>query len=281
MRSHPVVFPSIPEDTARAAASLFGKGNIYLELGEHINGFLSELVPFDVEVHGRRSPEANALYAVMTILQFGEELTDSRIAEAVRRRADLRYALHLPMSYLRLEPGTLCEFRRGVRADPPSQQTFQGLLDRLAELCLLKSAGELPVSTSLVLDTVCTGNRFEMVVEAMLQALETLAATDSEWLRQVTLPHWYERYSRRAALHFWPGATGKPLAPQIGADIRYLLGQIDESLPMAVTSRSEIEALRHVWEEQFEPRTEDTLRTREVRWRPTKCASCTSCNNGG
>ncbi len=276
MTYHPIAFPNIPEDTARAAATLFGKGNIYLRLGEHINELFFELTPLEMEIQGKRSTQANAMYAMLTAFQFGEELTDHQMVEAVRRRVDLKYALHLPMSYPTFEPSTLCEFRKGLMADPSRQQSFQGLLDRLAEFGLLKKTPERPLSALQVLDEVCTGNRLEMVLEAMFQALETLAATNPEWLRQVTLPHWYERYSRRTAMHFWPNTKGlwKVSALESGRDIQYLLGEIDKSHLSTLVSLREVKLLRQAWEEQFDVTINDVSHTREVHWRPSRCASC-------
>jgi len=271
-----MAFPKIPEDTARAASTLFGKGNIYLRLGEHIDELLFELIPLEMEIQGQRSTQANAMYAMLTAFQFGEELTDHQVVEAIRRRVDLKYALHLPMNYPSFDPGALCEFRKGLMADPSRQQSFQGLLDRLAEFGLLKKTQERPLSAQQVLDEVCTGNRLEMVVEAMFQALEALAATNSEWLRQVTLPHWYQRYSRRTQMHFWPNTKGlwKELVLEIGRDIQYLLGEIDKSQLPALTSRREVQALRQAWEEQFDETINDVSLANEVHWRPTLCASC-------
>ena len=280
MPLRPIDFPPVPEDTARAAGSLFGKGNIYLRLGEHIQELLYEMTPVEMEIQGQRSTQANALYALLTAFQFGEELTDHQMFEAVRRRVDLKYALHLPMNYPRFDPGVLCEFRKEILADSSRQQTFQGLLDRLADFGLLKMTQEQPLLAVQVLDKVCVSNRLEMVVEAMFQALETLAATNSEWLRQVTLPHWYERYSRRIQRYFWPNNKGKweASALEIGRDIQYLLGEIDKSHLSTLNSLREVHLLRQAWEEQFEVTTNDVSHTREVHWRPTWCASCTQDN---
>ncbi len=273
MRSSPTLFPTVPEDTARAVGSLYGKGNIYLRVGEHIEELFFELSPLEMEISGKRSKQANAQYALMTAIQFAEKLTDRQLVEAVRNRADLKYALHLPMSYPSFDPQPLCEFRIRLFAEPASEQTFRALIDRLTEFGLLKTTEEQPLDSGKMLDEICTSNRLETVIDAMYQALETLAVTNLEWLRQVTLPHWYERYNRRKHTSFWPNSKGmwKGTALEIASDIQYLLGEIDRSGLSCLMSLREVQILRQTWEEQFVAHADEAAHTQEVQWRPT-CA---------
>jgi hypothetical protein len=280
MSLHPIQFPPIPEATVVAANSLFGKGNVYIRLGEHINELLFLLCPVNSEIPSQRSVQADLLHAMLVAFQFAEELTDRQMLEALRNRVDLKYALHLPMNYPNPRPMVLCECRQQLRTDPARRQNFQILLNGLTEFGLLKSSRERPSTALEVIDEVCTSNRLETVLEAMLHALEVMAAANVEWLRRIAKPHWYIRYSRPARLAFWPGSTEKweTMTMEIGADIQYLLEQIDRSDLPTIAFLQAAQLLKRVWEEQFEVRTDDAANTCVVHWRPTLCASCTQDN---
>jgi hypothetical protein len=248
-----IQFPPIPEDTARAAGSLFGKGNIYIKIGEQLNELISSLTPLDLEILGDRSANANTLYAMMTIIQVAEQLTDRQMVEAVRSRVDLKYALHLPLNYLSFDPIVLSEFRKQLSKDAQCQKTFQTLLDRITILGLLGNKAGEALQVSSVLDLACTSLRIELVEETMNEALEALAVINAEWLRKVALPQWYARYSRREPVSYWPNDMGqwKHRVLEIAADIQYLLKEVDNSQISELTSLKEIKSLRQEWEEQF------------------------------
>jgi hypothetical protein len=277
MLFHPFPFPPVPGDTARAAIGLFGKGNAYIRLGEHINELLSPLDPMMREIAGEKSAQTNILYITLVAFQFAEEFTDRQMLDALRRRVDLKYALHLPMNYPVLPSTVLCECRKQLRADPASRYAFQILLDGIAGFGLLQSDHAKPSSALEVIDEVCTGNRLDIVAEAMLQALESLASTNAEWLRQVARPHWYMRYSRRTQLHLWPNDIEKWEAEvlAIGTDIQYLLAEIGKSQLPDLTSLQDVQLLRQVWEEQFDEYINGESRTPKMCWRLTRCVSCT------
>ena len=267
-----ILYPPVPRDTSRAAGSLYGKGNVYLRLGDALDELLFELIPSEMQLRSseNRTPEANVQCALLNIFQFAEELTNQQIVEALRNRVDLKYALHLPLNYPSFDPNALCEFRRQLFADAAYQEIFQTLLDRTAEFGLFKTIQGQPVSARQVLVAVCTVTRFEEVVEGMHQALEALAVTNPEWLRQVTLPYWYDRYNRRtptSILHNFD-KKWKAKVLEIGSDIQYLLGEIDNAQQRSLASLPAVKCLRQIWEEQF-ILTDDT-----VVWRNTYCSNC-------
>jgi len=276
MPYYPLTLPAIPDDTARAARALFGEGNIYIRLGERLNELFDGIELMKMEIHGERSAEANARYAMMTAFQYAEELTDYQMVEAIRNRADLKYALHLPVNYPGFDPLALCAFHQRLYVDPTSCLNYQVLIGRLTEFGLLTAREGQILLVLQLLEAVCTSTRRQNVVEAMYQALEALTITNIEWLRQVALPHWYERYSRRRRIPFWPNSKGEwlTITHEIGADIQYLLGGIDKSHLSTLTSLREVQVLRQVWEEQFDETINVVSHAKEVHWRPTLCASC-------
>ena len=51
-----------------------------------------------------------ATLALVTIFQQLERYTDQQAADAIQRRADWKYALHLPLAYSGFDPSWLCSF---------------------------------------------------------------------------------------------------------------------------------------------------------------------------
>jgi hypothetical protein len=282
MASHwTTIYPVLPDDTRQAASSLYGKGNIYIRIGDHLDELLDRLIPLDMEPGSimNSSLETTIQCAMLTIFQFVEELSNKQIVEAVRTRVDAKYALHLPMNSPSLDPHDLCEFRKHLFADPASQQILQDLLDRLVQFGLLKPVHDRPVDVDQLLITVCTLNRLDEIVEAIYQGLEALAVTDPEWLRQITLPHWYERYTpkRRLPVIQFSDDTWKTRSLRMAADIQYLLGEIDKSHNPDLTALPEIQEIRRIWDEQFMASAEGTGHR---IWMLTRCASCRMQSGG-
>ncbi len=271
-------YPLIPEETLRAATTLYGKGNIYLRLGDQIDKMLDGLLPLETKPvnTGNGTIDAAIQYTLLTIFQYVEELDNYQMVEAVRNRVDLKYALHLPLNCPSHNPETLCSFRKQLFNEPASQQILQHLLDRLKEFGLFDPIKDREVDALQLLITVCTLNRFSEVVGTMHRALETLAVTDPEWLRQIALPYWYDRYNRkrRLPITLFSDEKWNTRALQIAADIKYLLGEIDNSHDAGLASLREIQEIRHVWEEQFINISEGRSQDQVFKWRLTQCASC-------
>jgi len=78
----------VPEETARVARAAFPKGNVYLQLRDELgtiydDDFFAELYPQDGQ------PAACPWrLALVTVLQFAENLPDRQAADAVRSRID-------------------------------------------------------------------------------------------------------------------------------------------------------------------------------------------------
>lgn len=260
MSSRLITYPAIPQDTLQAASSLYGKGNVYLKLGDHLDELLLDLIPPDMKPCRIRSKSLTTTlrYAMLTIFQFTEELADQQILEALRNRVELKYAVHLPMNSPRYDSGALCEFRQELFADPVGREIFQRLLNRLVDFGFFAPVQDRPMDALQLLTTVCMVNLLDEVIEAMHRVLESLACTDPDWLRQIALPYWYERYRRGRR---WPRVSfssekWNTRLQQIAADIQYLLGEIDKSHDQSLVSLQEIQKIRWIWKEHYEPFSE-------------------------
>ncbi len=88
MTLHPQPILPVPDDTAKVARAAFPKGNRYLQLRDELgtpydDALFSELYPQDGQ------PAASPWrLALITVLQFAENLPDRQAADAVRSRID-------------------------------------------------------------------------------------------------------------------------------------------------------------------------------------------------
>ena len=105
---------------------------MYLSIGDQIDQLFSDLNLADLEPSGGKQANTLCMLAMVTIFQYAEKMPDRQAAEALRRRTDWKYALHLSLVYPGLEPSALCEFRQQLLASAAGQEVFQEMLDRLA-----------------------------------------------------------------------------------------------------------------------------------------------------
>ena len=246
MEKDSALFPSIPVSTFRAARALYGSGNLYLRLGDQLNHLVSKFHPGIVASHLRE--EKAALFTLLTIIQYVEKLTDSELADAIQRRMDLRYALHLATPNHRLDPHSFCDFRRKVFTDHQYRAFFKEMLRHVyPEITPTAATGE-PDDADM-LDSICENEIRSSLMEAMLTAMETLSANHFTWLRGIALPHWYQRYNRSLIVNGLEGSTRKPEPTQdeIQADIQYLFHEIRESNSSDIMDMYEIKRLMFIW----------------------------------
>lgn len=114
--------------------------------------------------------------ALVSVLQFAENLSDRAAADAVRTRIDGKYALGLELEDPGFDHSVLCEFRaRPAEQDGVPDRLLQLMLDRLREAGLLKAGGRQRTDATRVLAAVRTLSRLELVGETLRAALEELA----------------------------------------------------------------------------------------------------------
>jgi transposase len=219
---------SIPRETVRSAKAVFGPGNFYIQVGEHLGVILGD-VQFDcLNEAVKTSKVGAAILPLVTFFEFVESLTDDQAVDAVRTRIDWKYALHLPLNPPVFHQNVLCEFRHEVMNDPISQRELQKLIDHL--VALNPPANNLFQNFEILslLSAICVVNRLNWVQQAMQQALGALAANHPVWLRQIALPHWYGRFN-----YLLSGSNpintmrqNELSMEQLGADIHYLLEEV-------------------------------------------------------
>jgi transposase len=107
----PTPVPDVLELTARVARAAFPKGNPYLRLRDEL-GTLFRDAGF-ADLYPRRGQPALPPWklALVTVMQFAEDLSDRQAAEAVRGRIDWKYALGLELDDPGFNFSVLSEFR--------------------------------------------------------------------------------------------------------------------------------------------------------------------------
>lgn len=254
----------VPEQTARIARAAFPAGNLYMRMRDALDGLYRDEdfgAPFPPLGQPALAPWRVAL---VTILQFAEDLPDRQAADAVRARIDWKYALGLELTDPGFDHTVLSEFRARLVAGKGATLLLDALLRRFGELGLLKARGRQRTDSTHVLAAVRALNRVELVQETMRHALEILAAVAPDWLVTRADPAWVGRYTRRAEDERVPKRREERerLVGAVGADGARLLDAVDaEDAPGWLRQVPAVRALRSVWIQNF-------LRTdRDTRWR--------------
>ena len=265
----PQVPGSVPSATARVAHAAFPKGAPLLTLRDELGPIFQDddfaaLYP----TLGQPAYPPWRL-ALVTVLQFREDLSDRKAADAVRSRIDWKYALGLDLDDPGFDASVLCEFRDRLREG----EAEQVLLDRVLTACrgrgLLKTRGRQRTDSTHVVAAVREMNRLELTAETVRAALNAVAAEAPSWVAVVAPGAWYERYARRVEDSRLPQAKAKreAYAVAVGTDGFALLDAVDQGgAPAGLSTLPAITALRRVWSRHYE-RDGDSARLSELRGR--------------
>lgn len=202
--------------------------------------------------------------ALISLLQFAENLSDRQAAHAVRSRIDWKYLLGLALTDAGCDHTVLSEFRTRLMQHDAVTQLFEALPHQFQALGLLKARGRQRTDSTHVLAAVSALNRVELVGEAMRAALNRLAEAAPMWLRVQMPPEWFTRYGPRLEDDRLPKDKAKrqALAETIGADGLALLHAIyAPSAPASLCDLPAVELLRQIWVQNYLPTAEG------VRWR--------------
>ena len=264
MSMNPQAMGSIPEETVRIARAACPKGTLAMRLRDALGALYTDeqfATLYPVEGQPAYAPWR---LAVVTVLQYSENLTDRQAANAVRERIDWKYSLGLDLSDAGFDYSLLSAFRTRL----VEQQAETLLLDRLLEVCKqhgwLKAGGKQRTDSTHVLARVRSLSNLECVGETLRTALDELAALAPDWLVKQVSPDWFERYSHRVENYRLPKAESQrtALAQQIGADGLHLLAALERiDAPPEGKDLESVQVLRQVWQQYYE------LSGGKARWR--------------
>jgi len=212
------------------------------------------------EGNGRPAIDPVLLCGV-TLLQFMERVADRKAAEQVVYHLGWKYALDLELPYEGFHPTVLVYFRDRLEESQAQRVVFDGIVDLLIELGLIKRGGKQRIDSTHILGYVKEMSRLECAVEAMRLALEELAGTKESrpafWLRLWTL------YVQSEVDWRLSKAERDSRYRQCGQDIKELLEWIEANDPKGGELDS-VKLLRRVFGEQFEV-VEKTIEPRRRR----------------
>ncbi len=254
MSLRPAPSATVPESTAAVARAVFRRGSPYLRLRDALGPiFADQQFAALFPSHGQPA-EAPWRLALVTLMQFAENLSDRRAADAVRSRIDWKYLLGLELADPGFDASVLSEFRS--RLVTGGAETL--LLDTLLTLCreqkLLVPRGRQRSDSTHVLGAVRALNRLGCAIETMRAALNALAATAPEWLRAHADPAWVQRYAKPADDYHIPkgDAARQACAEEIGRDGHVLLAAITAAdAPIWLREVPSVMLLRRVWIQNF------------------------------
>jgi transposase len=266
MSMRPRALPEVPEQTVLVARAAFRRGTLAMRVRDELGEVFGDGAFVDAfGIRGRPGISPGQL-AMVTVLQFAENLTDRQAADAVRGRIDWKYCLGLELTDDGFDFTVLSQFRTRLVGHALQSMAFDMLLDRLVEAGLLKPRGRQRTDATHVLAGVRDLNRLEMVGETLRAALEALAAAAPTWLAGHVEAEQVQRYAARIDEWRLPGTQTKrrQLGAQIGVDgWRLLQAVIEATAPDWLRQIPAVDILRRVWIQQY---TRDQ-HSGEVTWR--------------
>jgi transposase len=264
MSLKPQTIPPVPDNTATVARAAFPKGNAVLRLRDQLGTIYQD--ELFAALYPERGQPAAAPWrlALVSVLQFLEDLPDRQAADAVRGRIDWKYALSLDLTDPGFDYSVLSEFRGRLVEGEQETLLLDTLLVRLKEAGLVKSGGRQRTDSTHVLAAIRGLNRLETIGETLRAALNSLAEAAPAWLTKRITADWFERYGRRVEEYRLPKgeAARTALAERIGRDGHEVLAAVYAAdAPTGLHALPAVQALRRTWVHQFYVEDE------QVRWR--------------
>src|ERR687887_1993267 len=154
---------SIPEDTMRVARAAFPHGNAYLTLRAALGTIFADedFAPLFPSCGQPGLPPWRL--ALVTLMQFRENLADRQAAEAVRARIDWKYLLGLELTDPGFDFSVLSEFRDRLLTGSAEEQLLEKLLEWCQRQGLIKARGRQRTDSTHVLASIRLLSRIELV----------------------------------------------------------------------------------------------------------------------
>jgi len=267
MSLQPQKLPEIPEETARIARILFPKGNVYLWLRDELGAIYNDEQFAALYPNSGQLAEQPWRLAIASIIQYIENYTDRQVAEAVKTRIDLKYALSLELTDPGFDFSVLSEFRSRLIKGGLEEDLLTTLLSICRERGLLKERGKQRTDSTHIEAAIRTLNRIECAGETLRATLNSLAVVVPHWLRAHVPQEWYDRYEKRMEEFRLPKEASKraALIQQIGQDGWCLLEWVRQAdAPSWLKEIPAVEILRQVWIQQF------WVEDGQICWRPNE-----------
>jgi transposase len=254
MSMQPRPWPEVPVLTAQVARAAFPGGSLAMRVRDELGAWCRDEA--FAGVYGIRGAPglSPAQLAVVTVLQFAEDLTDRQAADGVRGRLDWKYCLGLELADPGFDFSVLSEFRARLVAGGMEKALLDLLLARLKGAGLAGAGMRQRTDSTHVLARIRELNRLELAGEAVRAALEALAAAVPGWLGGVIDASWQQVYGQRIDEIRLPHAAAAraDLAVQYARDGYRLLAQAySAAAPPWARDLPAVQALRLILIQQF------------------------------
>jgi transposase len=257
----------VPELTAEVARGAFPKGNRYMKMRDELGTIYTDEQFADLYPKVGQAAISPWRLALVTMVQFAEDLTDRQAADAVRARIDLKYLLDLELNDAGFDFSVLSEFRTRLLDGQAEERLLEVMLNLFKEQGWLKAKGKQRTDSTHILAAVRNLNRLEIVGETLHHTLNILAQVDPNWLQNQITPEWFKRYGQPFTEYRLPKAKGNrvTLSEVIGKDGYHLLSQIyAEDAPPHLRTIPAVDVLRQVWVQHY------YIEGQKVTWRDQK-----------
>ena len=244
----------VPEDTAQVARKAFPKGNPYIQMRDLLGTIYTDDIFADLYPQDGQPAIRPWRLALVTVMQFAENLTDRQAADAVRDRIAWKYALSLPLTDAGFDYSVRCEFRQRLLDHEAGQQLLDVMLKRFAGQGWLKTRGKQRTDSTHILAAIRRLNQLELVHETLRHALNELAVEAPAWLRQRVNADWFDSYSQRTSNYLLPkkDADRRVWAERVGQEGLYLLEQVHAGgHHPELAQLPAVDMLRRVWIQHF------------------------------
>ena len=236
------------------AGNLFGPANRYRLFREKIWPKLLELAPKLEALYcaeNGRPPIDPVLLCGVTVLQFMEKVADRRASDQVVYHLGWKYALDLELDDDGFHSTVLVYFRDRLEEKKAERLIFDGMVDLLIELGLVKRKGKQRLDSTHIVGYVKAMSWMECAIETLSLALEDLEREVGQNKRPEFWGRLWEFYVE-SNLDWQLSKTEQANRHrQCGQDIRELLEWIDRTDPK-LAEREAVKLLRRVFGEQFE-----------------------------
>ncbi len=254
MTLKPNAIPPVPNLTRAIAQAAFPNGNLYLQMRDELGSLYTD--DLFTELYSEEGQPAWSPWrlALVTVMQFAENLSDRQAADAVRARLDWKYALSLELADPGFHYSILSEFRTRLVEHDKGQLLLDELLEIFKTKGWIKTRGRQRTDSTHVLATVRELDQIEVVGETLRYTLNALAIVAPAWLQVRLKPEWAKRYGERVDGYRLPKEKSErqALLQVIGQDGYLLLEHITQAADQPwLKDIPAVRLLRQVWDQQY------------------------------
>ena len=179
----------IPPETVLVARAAYPKGTLCIRMRDVFRNIYTDEQFATLFPKEGQPAQAPWRLALVTGLQFVENLSDQQATATVHGRIDWKYLLSLDLTNAGFDASVLCEFRARLVEHHAEQLLLETMLTFFQKKGWLKARGRQRTNSTHVLAKIRTLNRVLCVWETMRAALNCLAVVALAPSRYIGSPY--------------------------------------------------------------------------------------------